>query len=138
MMRFSSPDMYRNRTNKTLDICAIVVFIMFEVSGVFAYLNIFNNTKVRTITNMVQTVVKNRFSALVYSITPKVDSNEGHAPIIREYKQSGESKESDDDDADADKNKRNQNRQPVQKSSWERVLAKFSELSARLDKLEAK
>ena len=67
-------------------------------------------------------------------------SPQGYAPVIRSFKQFGSTKEGDadgDGENDADKEERNQNRQPVQKSSWERVLEKFVELSARLDLLEA-
>ena len=67
-------------------------------------------------------------------------AHESHAPIIRTYKQFGSSKEGDSDgdgdDADnSDKVERDESHHG-DKSSWERVLDKFAELSARLDQLE--
>ena len=65
-------------------------------------------------------------------------AHESHAPTIRSYKQFGASKEGDSDgDGEADNADNEQDQADhAAKSSWERLLIKYAELSARLDKLE--
>ena len=81
----------------------------------------------------------NGFSFMPMPTMTMASAHESHAPVIRVFKQFGSSKEGDSDgDADNNSDKVERNQPDHEgKSAWEKVLAKFSELSARLDNLEA-